>query len=295
VRTQELFAGKGAVRLAVWRKRPVSGERHPVLVLVHGSSMSARPSFDLAVPGRHDYSMMEWFVAQGYDVWAMDHEGYGNSTVTDSNSDVRCGVEDLKALMLLIARETGREGVHLYGMSSGALRAGAFCAACPQAVERLALDAFVWTGRGSSTLEKRREGLASYRQSARRPIDRQYMESIFTRDHPGLFEPEAAVACAEAQLAYGSSVPTGTYLDMTANLPLVDPCAVKAPTLIIRPQHDGIATVEDLLAFFARLPSPDKQFAMIPDVTHASIFGIHRQRVWRTLLAFLELPAAMSQ
>lgn len=131
------------------------------------------------------------------------------------------------------------------------------------------------------------EGIAYYRENTRRPIDRKSIVSIFTRDHPGLFEAEAALACADAQLAYADSVPTGTYLDMTANLPVVDPAAVCAPTLIIRPEYDGIATMEDLLAFFARLPSADKQFSVIPDTTHASIFGIHRRRIWRCLHDFI--------
>src|SRR3954469_19927648 len=46
---------KGDVSLYVYRKRagaPQAGEApRPVLFLVHGSSMSARSSFDLTVPG----------------------------------------------------------------------------------------------------------------------------------------------------------------------------------------------------------------------------------------------------
>jgi alpha-beta hydrolase superfamily lysophospholipase len=54
----------------------------------------------------------------------------------------------------------------------------------------------------------------------------------------------------------------------------------------VRPQYDGVATVEDLLAFFARLPSADKQFVMIPDLTHASTFGVNRRRMWHAVLSF---------
>ena len=52
----EYQAKKGAVTLAMFRKRvgePRAGELPPpVLVFVHGSSISSRPSFDLTVPGR---------------------------------------------------------------------------------------------------------------------------------------------------------------------------------------------------------------------------------------------------
>ncbi|MGA8197577.1 MAG: hypothetical protein WB902_29915, partial [Acetobacteraceae bacterium] len=80
------------IRLAMYRKRigtPQSGETpRPVLFLVHGSSVSARSSFDLAVPGREEYSSMNVFAEYGFDVWTMDHEGYGKSARTDSNSDI---------------------------------------------------------------------------------------------------------------------------------------------------------------------------------------------------------------
>jgi non-heme chloroperoxidase len=285
---ESLEAAKGAVRLFVWRKRRRSAAAAPILVLVHGSSLSALPSFDLTVPGLPEYSMMDWFADRGFDVWTMDHEGYGRSTITEGNSDIACGVEDLKALVDLVARETGQTRVALYGMSSGALRAAAFAAACPERTARLVLDAFVWTGEGSPTLAKRREGAEFFRTHARRPIDRDFIASIFTRDHPGTTDAAIIGTCADAQLAYGDSVPTGTYLDMTCNLPLVDPQRILAPTLIVRGEHDGIATQDDLLAFFARLPCADKQITVIPDLAHCTPLGIHRHRMWRTVLGFLQ-------
>src|SRR5437868_2472725 len=84
----EYTAKKGAVSLAMYRKRataPSSGQL-PVLFLVHGSSLSARTSYDLAVQGGHEYSMMNIFAGFGFDVWTMDHENYGKSSRTASNS-----------------------------------------------------------------------------------------------------------------------------------------------------------------------------------------------------------------
>jgi len=47
-----------------------------VLFLVHGSSNSSRSSYDLSVPGKPEYSMMNVFAQYGFDVWTMDHDGY---------------------------------------------------------------------------------------------------------------------------------------------------------------------------------------------------------------------------
>jgi hypothetical protein len=71
------------------------------------------------------------------------------------------------------------------------------------------------------------------------------IRSIFTRDKPGTSDPAVGEALADVELAFGDSVPTGTYLDMTANLPVVDPQKVHAPVMIVRGEFDGIATEED--------------------------------------------------
>ena len=47
-------------------------------------------------------------------------------------------------------------------------------------------------------------------------------------------------------MQFGDQIPTGTYLDMTANLPVVHPEKVLAPVLLVRGEYDGIAAVPDL-------------------------------------------------
>jgi alpha-beta hydrolase superfamily lysophospholipase len=291
----EYWAQKGDVRLAMFRKRlgaPQTGEApRPVLFLVHGSSISSRSSYDLSVPGRGEYSLMDVFARYGFDVWTVDHEGYGRSTMTSGNSDIASGVEDLKAATEVVARESGQTRCHFFGTSSGALRAGAFAMARPDRVDRLILSAFTWKGEGSPTLSKRAERLAYYRAHNRRPRDRDMVRSIFTRDKPGTSDPVVAEALADAELAHGDSVPTGTYLDMTANLPVVDPLKVKAPVLMVRGEHDGIASEDDLLAFYSKLPNPDRQFAILAGMSHSVALGTNRHQLWHVMHAFLTLPA----
>jgi len=282
------------ISLAMYRKRLVAptedGSARPVLFLVHGSSISSRSSFDLTVPDRGEYSVMNVFASCGFDVWTVDHENYGRSSRTDGNSDIASGVEDLKAATQVVMHETGQSRLHLLGESSGALRAGAFAAAQPDRVGRLVLEAFTWTGQGSTTLGKRAEQLAFFRTHNMRPRDRDMIRSIFTRDKTGTTDPAVADALADAELRYGESVPTGTYLDMTANLPLVDPTQVRAPVLVIRGEHDGIAALDDLLNFFKALPNPDRQFAIIAGAAHALPMSLNRQAFWHVVRAFLTEP-----
>jgi pimeloyl-ACP methyl ester carboxylesterase len=234
--------------------------------------------------------MMDWFAQRGFDVWGLDHEGYGRSTRTAGNSDIACGVEDLRAGMEVVERETGQRRCLFYGQSSGALRAAAFAQACPERVERAVLDAFVWTGKDAPTLLKRREGLDYFRSHSTRPVDRAFFHSIFDRDKPGLSEPMVPDALAEAELALCDAVPTGTYLDMCANLPVVDPLRIQCPVLILRGEHDGIATEADLLEFFARLPHKDKEFVFLPGQAHVGPLGVNRHRFFHVIQAFLSMP-----
>jgi alpha-beta hydrolase superfamily lysophospholipase len=261
-----------------------------VLFLVHGSSVSSRPSFDLTVPGAGEYSLMNVFAGLGYDVWTMDFEGYGRSTWTEGNADIATGVEDLKAATELVAQETGQAKFHFYGGSSGALRAGAFAMQRPERVDRLVLEALTYTGEGSPTLHKRAEQVEYYRTHNRRKRDREMIRSIFTRDKPGTSDPRVPEAMADAELQFGETIPTGTYLDMTANLPVIDPAKIRAPVLVVRGEYDGIATEEDLQNFFRKLPNPDRQFCVLAGAAHAVALGVNRRQLWHVVQAFLTMP-----
>jgi pimeloyl-ACP methyl ester carboxylesterase len=290
---REHWTKKGDVRLFLWEKSAGAwpGPLGTVL-FVHGSSMASQPTFDLQVPGRSDSSAMDCFARLGYDTWCVDMEGYGRSDKhRDINSNIANGADDLEAATEYITRTRGVESFLMYGVSSGALRAALFAERHPERVRRLALDAFVWTGRGSPTLAERTKRLPEFRSRNRRPIDHAFVRSIFTRDHPGTADDETIAAFAAAILALDDSVPTGTYVDMCANLPVVDPARITAPTIVMRGQFDGIASFEDLMDFFARLPNPDKQLAVMPGIAHASFQQKNYRIPYHILHSFFSQPA----
>ena len=294
--SSEYWAKKGDVPLWMYRKRlgaPKAGEpSRPVLFFVHGSSVTSRV-FDLSVPGQ-EYSAMNEFARYGFDCWTMDHENYGKSGRTYGNSDIASGVEDLKAAVEVVARETGRQKFHFLGESSGALRAGAYAMVVPERADRLVFAAFTYKGEGSPTLTKRAEQLAYYRSHNMRKRDRDMIRSISTRDKPGTSDAAAVEALADAEMAFGDQVPTGTYLDMTANLPVVKPDKVLAPVLLVRGEYDGIATVADLEEFFNLLPNGDRQFVILPGTAHSVTLATNRQLFWHVTRAFLTMPAPIA-
>ena len=295
--SSEYWAKKGDVPLWMFRKRlgaPKPGEpSRPVLFFVHGSSVTSR-TFDLNVPGKGEYSIMNEFARYGFDCWTMDHENYGKSGRTSGNSDIASGVQDLKAAAEVLLRETGRQKYHFLGESSGALRAGAYAMAEPDRIDRLVLAAFTYKGEGSPTLKKRAEQLDYYRTHNMRKRDRDMIRSITTRDKPGTSDPAAVEALADAEMQFGDQIPTGTYLDMTANLPVVYPDKVLAPVLLTRGEYDGIAAVPDLEEFFNLLPNGNRQFVILPDTAHSVTLAINRQLFWHVANAFLTMPAPIA-
>ena len=258
--SKEYWAQKGEIKLYMFRKRV-------------GAPQAGKPPLPVL-----------------FLVWTMDFEGYGKSSRTESNSNIADGVEDLKAAIPVVARETGQQRFHVFGESSGALRAGAFAMAHPELIDRLVLAAFTYTGEGSPTLPDRAKQVEFYRTHNRRPRDRDMIRSIFTRDKPGTSDPAVGEALADAEMKFGNDIPTGTYLDMTTHLPIVDPLQVHSPVLIVRGEYDGIATEVELINFYTKLPYADRQFVILPGASHALSLGINRQQFWHVMRAFLDMP-----
>jgi pimeloyl-ACP methyl ester carboxylesterase len=287
----EHWTGKdGGVKLFLWNKQ-TADTSNGVLLFVHGSSMASTPTFDLQVPGRAESSAMDYFARRGFDCWCLDMEGYGRSTKDrDNNAPIAQGADDCFAAATYIQKLRGKKPMHVYGISSGALRAALFAQRHPEMVDRLALDALVWTGEGSPTLAQRKQRLPEFQSKNRRPIDKPFVYSIFNRDHPGAAEDKVIERFADEIVKLDDSVPTGTYVDMCSRLPVVDPTAITSPTLVMRGQWDGIASLEDLIKFFEKLPNPDKQFTVMPGISHASFQQKNYLMVYHILLSFLTQP-----
>jgi alpha-beta hydrolase superfamily lysophospholipase len=293
--SNEYWAHKGDVKLNLWRKRagaPKPGEAPlPALFLVHGSSLSARSSYDLQVPGG-EYSFMDVFARSGFDVWTMDHDGYGHSGSSGNNSDIASGVDDLKAGVPVATKETGQSKLHFFGESSGAIRAAAYAQAQPERVDRLMLAASTYKGEGAAEIQRRRDRIAELRATPRRKRDANMIRSIFTRDgHPTIYDPAMVEALVATEMKFGDTIPAGTYIDMAVNLPVVDPAKVKSPVLMTRGEWDGNSTDEDLLDFFRQLPNGDRQYVIIPNTAHSEGFSKNRALLWYAMKNFLAEPA----
>ena len=283
---------EGDIKLFLWEKKASAKVPHAgTIFFVHGSSMASQPTFDLAVPGRPHSSAMDWFAEHGFDTWTMDNEGYGRSDKhRNINFDISNGADDLAAGTEYAMKVSGAKSLLMYGISSGALKAGLFTERHPERIAKVALDAFVWTGEGSHTLEQRKKKLPEFLAKNRRPIDRPFVHSIFQRDHPDTVEQRVVEAFADAILTLDDSMPTGTYVDMCSKLPLLDPKKLTVPTIILRGEYDGIAGMDDLIDYFKLLPNMNKQLSVMRGISHASFQQKNYMMVYQILHSFFTMP-----
>lgn len=192
-------------------------------------------------------------------------------------------------------RETGRSKVHMFGESSGSIAAAAFAQNQPGRVDRLVLAASTYKGEGAAEIQRRRDRIAELRANPKRKRDAAMIRSIFTRDgHPSIYNPAMVETLVASEMQYGDTVPSGSYVDMAVNLPLVDPAKVLSPVLMTRGEWDGNSTDDDLLEFFRKLPNGDRQYVILPNTAHSQGFSKNRQLLWYAMKNFLDAPTPVA-
>ncbi|MFZ5567966.1 MAG: alpha/beta hydrolase [Pseudomonadota bacterium] len=256
-----------ALRLFLWEKCQGNPQGKPVLVLAHGSATAGRESFDLKVPGRPEYSLMDFLVKQGFDVFAPDMRGFGSSTKPEGHITTEQAAADLDAVVDFICKLRGVPQVQLLAWSWGTQYSGQFVMAHPHKVARYA--AYAQMHAGSPDLKARRERLATFQRAPYIRITEQGWKLRFNSLTPEeVNDPVVMDAFAKAAALVETKSPTGPQVDLLTRQPLIDATKITVPTMMIHGQYDDVADLAGLLPFFTALPSPDKQYTVIPDGGH---------------------------
>ncbi|MEO6409672.1 MAG: hypothetical protein ABIO45_13090 [Burkholderiaceae bacterium] len=98
---------------------------------------------------------------------------------------------------------------------------------------------------------------------------------------------------AQTELEHGHTIPNGTYLDIASKLPLVEPQQIRCPPLPMRAERDGIATENDVMAFFARLPMLTSSMCVPADWPIPRCSASTGRRLHHARQAFPTLPASI--
>jgi pimeloyl-ACP methyl ester carboxylesterase len=263
----EHWVNNGNIRLYVWEKYMGSPAGKPIIVLCHGSATAGKESFDLQVPGKATYSLMDVLARAGFDVFAPDVRGFGRSTHPEGLMTTMEASLDLNAVADYILKERKVSKVYLLGWSWGTQYGGMFVMAQPGKVEKYV--SYAQMHLNSPDIAKRRPRIDVFRQNPYITIPEAGWKPRFYSMTPAdANDPEVVDAYARAAAQVELKSPTGPQLDMVTIMPMINARLMPVPMMIIHGQYDDVADLQGLLPFFVDLPNPYKEYVVVPNAGH---------------------------
>ncbi len=264
---QEHWVEQDGIRIYVWERYAGSPSGKQAVVLAHGSATAGKESFDLQVPGKPSYSLMDFLAMEGFDVFALDTRGFGRSTHPDVHMTTKQASEDLNAMVDYVLKARGLQKVNLVGWSWGTQYGGMFVMAHPEKVARYVGYAQMHVN--SPDLAKRRPRTEFFRSNPYISISEAGWKPRFYSMTPAeVNDPEVVDAYAKAAVLAEAKTATGPQLDMVTIMPMINPRLMPVPTMIIHGEYDDVADLDGLLPFFQGLPTRQKKYVVIPDAGH---------------------------
>jgi pimeloyl-ACP methyl ester carboxylesterase len=265
--------------LAVWARRPAA----PLgaALFVHGRTWSARPDFDLQVPGLQR-SVLASFAAQGFAAYAVDLRGYG-ATARDETGWLtpKRSAADIVSVMTWIAQQhPALPKPTLVGWSRGAAMAGMAAQMAPSAVSNLVLFGFAFDP------------------------DLKFV-SLDLDEKPLRAKNTAAAAASDfisPDVTSSSVIRAFVEQALKTDPILVDvkrdeefngfaPAEMATPTLILFGSADPGMSMDDAGKMFARLAAKDKQMVVLPGADHAAHLEDTHDAWVTAILNFVKRPA----
>jgi len=297
------------IELYVRNKRPSGEERfgpERIVLFEHGATSPSETGFDIDLPGG---SWMEFAARRGFDAYCVDVRGYGGSTrpaameqPPEANppfADTREAVRDISAAVDFIRQRRGVTKINLVGWSWGTSTTASYAAQNPAQVEKLVLYAPVWL-----------MAQAPPYQGAYRFGTHESARATFTRGIPPEHIEEVSPiewydkwwAAALATDPVGASrtppglrSPNGVMKDFgefwAAGKPTYDPAAIRAPTLLVVGEWDGVTPPSMAQDIFPRLTGAKyRRLVILSGGSHAMLMEKNRMHLIREVQHFLEEP-----
>lgn len=245
--------------ITVWAKVPPSPSG--VLVLVHGRTWSARPDFDLQVPGE-SRSTMDALVAEGIASYAIDQRGYGATPRDDTGflTPDRAAADLAGVLAWVHGRHPSLPRPVVLGWSFGSLTSHLVAQRHPELLSALVL--YGYPRRPGYEHPPDVDPLAA---PARLPTTPEGAAEDFIT--PGSISTAAVDAFVRAALAADPVKVDWRAIDQWN---VLDPTAVRTPTLLVHGEHDPYTPVPVQAELFTLLGHPDRAWVILPGCDHAA-------------------------
>ncbi len=249
---------------AVYEKKHDSAKE--IIVLIHGKTISALPNFDLQVESGN-VSVMDAFVQKGFQVYAMDMRGFGN-TPRDASGWINPekAFRDVVGLLeWVIQRHSHTIKPTLFGYSYGSLVSHFVVQKRPELVRELILYGHPIEHTYANRYNKIEGAVKS---TAEEPIQEpnsvEWASSDFMENST---EQKVIDAYVSSTLNLDPILVDWNNLSEWTQL---EPQKITVPTLLINGVHDPVAPIESLALFFGEIANPDRSWVIIPESGHAA-------------------------
>jgi pimeloyl-ACP methyl ester carboxylesterase/heme-degrading monooxygenase HmoA len=281
----------------------------PVL-FIHGSSFPSSLAFGFRMNG---YSWMDYMSGYGYDTYALDFPGYGNSDrypemSHDSPEGPTVGraisaYQDIDSAVNYILQKTGSRKIFLIAHSWGASVAALYATRFPGKIERLVLFAPMICrndpGKPDNTLisydtmtpDARVDAMLSLTPAGE--INRLEPEVLHEWKPQWLRSDPLAKGSMKGTVRFPAG-PDQDIDEMQHGISYYDPSRIKIATLIIRGEWDTYPSNEDAARLFSKLTNvPEKKYVVIEKGTHVMHLEKSRTQLYQEVLNFLSNPSPL--
>lgn len=288
-----------------------SSNDYPILFL-HGSSFPSALSFGFKMSGE---SWMDDLSHKGFDVFALDFLGYGNSDrypemLTNSMGGRPLGrasevYQDVDKAVNLIIEKTKKNKVYLIGHSWGGSVAALYASKHPDKVAKLVMFAAI-TARNSNA-----EGeILSDSFETMTPSQRiEAMKRLTPKGKDCRLENEVLETWGDIWLRSDPlsekfhseyvrfpAGPSQDIEDLEHNKPYYDPAEIKVPVLIVRGEWDKYPSYDDAQILFTNLENaPLKKYVVIERGTHVMHLEKSRHQLYDEVSRFLQAERTLGK
>jgi len=264
--------------LAVWARRPATPRG--AILLVHGMTWSARPDFDLQVPGMQR-SVLTSFASQGFAAYAVDLRGYGETPRDPSGwlTPRRSAADVLNVAIWVAAQHPALPKPALVGWSRGAAISQMVAQMQPGRLSALVLFGFAFDPDAQFVDPPMADKPSMAKNTA------ESASSDFVS--PKITPPAVVKAYVEQAM---KADPIRVDLKGDAEFNLLKPAKVSVPTLVMYGQQDVIND-QDAGKFFAALGTGDRQLVVLPGADHAALLEDTHDMWIAAIVNFLTRPA----
>jgi len=265
--------------MAVWARRP--SNPHGAILLVHGLTWSARPDFDLQVPGL-ERSVMSSLAARGFAAYGVDLRGYGETPrdATGWLTPRRAAADVINVLAWIALQHPTLPKPALVGWSRGGAISQMVAQLAPARISALVLFGFAY------------DPDAQFIDSAtpdKPQMDKNTADAAASDFISPKVTPQTVVKAFVEQALKADPIKIDLKNDGEFNV--LKPDKVMVPTLVMYGQQDPGIPDEDAGKFFARLGTGDRQMVVLPGADHAAQLE-DTHEMWVTAVAnFVGRPA----